>query len=89
MSVDSPDFPLDVLNTSGLVYERMHGRTEWYSHLYSNEELKEVMLKILNVKPKNTYVFFNNDHAMLVNARRMLSMFKELKSDVNYRKSAC
>jgi uncharacterized protein YecE (DUF72 family) len=55
----------------------MHGRTEWYAHLYSNEELKEVVKKILNAKPKKAYVFFNNDHAMLVNSRRMLSMFEE------------
>jgi len=79
VSVDSPDFPLDVFNTNSLVYERMHGRTEWYSHLYSDEELKEVVKKILGVKPKKAYVFFNNDHAMLVNSRRMLGMFEETK----------
>ena len=32
VSVDSPDFPLDVFNINGIVYERMHGRTAWYSH---------------------------------------------------------
>ena len=79
VSVDSPDFPLDVFNTSGLIYERMHGRTVWYAHLYSDEELKEVAEKILNAKPEKAYVFFNNDHAMLVNSRRMLNMFKELR----------
>jgi len=79
VSVDSPDFPCDVLNTSGLVYERMHGRTEWYAHLYSDEELEEVAEKILNVEPKNAYVFFNNNHAMLVNSRKRLSILKEVK----------
>jgi uncharacterized protein YecE (DUF72 family) len=79
VSVDSPDFPLDVFNTSDLVYERMHGRTEWYAHLYSDEELREVADKILSVKPKKAYVFFNNNHAMLVNSRKMLSIFKEAK----------
>ena len=78
VSVDSPDFPLDVFNTSDLAYERMHGRIEWYAHLYSDEELEEVINKILKAKPKKAYVFFNNNHAMLVNSRRMLSMFKEL-----------
>mgnify|MGYP001061005725 CR=1 FL=1 len=81
VSIDSPDFPLEVFNTSGLVYERVHGRTEWYAHLYSDEELEEIMKNILNVKPKpkKAYIFFNNNHAMLVNSRRMLSIFKELK----------
>lgn len=84
VSVDCPDFPLDVFNTSGLVYERMHGRTGWYAHLYSDEELKEVTLRILRAKPKKAYVFLNNDHGMLVNSRKMLDIFKELELDVNY-----
>lgn len=79
VSVDSPDFPRHILNTSGLVYERMHGRTEWYAHLYSDEELREVADKILGVKPKKAYVFFNNNHAMLTNSKEMLSKLKEVK----------
>lgn len=79
VSVDSPDFPLDVFNTNGIIYERMHGRTAWYSHLYSDEELKEVLEKILNAKPKKAYIFFNNNHAMLINSREMLSMFDEIE----------
>ena len=79
VSVDSPDFPLDVFNTNGLVYERMHGRTEWYAHLYSDEELKDVADRILRVKPTKAYVFFNNNHAMLVNSRKMLNILKEAK----------
>jgi uncharacterized protein YecE (DUF72 family) len=79
VSVDSPDFPRDVFNTSDVVYVRMHGRTAWYAHLYSDEELKEVAERIFNAKPEKAYVFFNNDHAMLENARKMLSILKELK----------
>jgi uncharacterized protein YecE (DUF72 family) len=79
VSVDSPDFPRDVFNTSGVVYLRMHGRTEWYAHLYSLEELKEVAERILSIKPEKAYVFFNNDQAMLENSRKMLSILKELK----------
>jgi uncharacterized protein YecE (DUF72 family) len=76
VSVDSPDFPCDVFNTSGMVYVRMHGRTEWYAHLYSAEELKEVADRILRAKPEKAYVLFNNDHAMLENSRKMLSILK-------------
>ena len=74
--VDSPDFPLNVFNTNGLVYERMHGRTEWYAHSYSDEELEEVAEKIVRAKPEKAYVFFNNDSAMLENSRKILSIFK-------------
>ena len=76
VSVDSPDFPLNVFNTNGLVYERMHGRTEWYAHSYSDEELEEVAEKIAKAKPEKTYVFFNNDSAMLENSRKMLNILK-------------
>ena len=76
VSVDSPDFPLEVYNTDGLVYQRMHGRTAWYAHDYSDKELEEVAEKIIKAKPEKAYVFFNNDTAMLVNARKMLDIFK-------------
>ena len=79
VSVDSPDFPLEVYSSNGIVYERMHGRSAWYSHYYTDEELKEVKEKILKVKPKKVYVFFNNDHAMLENAQRMLELLTKGK----------
>ncbi|MEM3551988.1 MAG: DUF72 domain-containing protein [Candidatus Bathyarchaeia archaeon] len=75
VSVDSPDFPLDIFNTNGIVYERMHGRTAWYSHYYTHMELQEVAEKILKVNPEKVYVFFNNNHAMLENAKEMLKIF--------------
>jgi uncharacterized protein YecE (DUF72 family) len=78
VSVDSPDFPLDVYCTNGIVYERMHGRYEWYSHYYTNDELLEVKEKILKVKPKKVYVFFNNNHNMLENAQRMFNLLNEV-----------
>jgi len=74
VSVDCPDFPLDVFNTSGVVYERMHGRYGWYTHYYSDAELRDVANRILEAKPIKAYVFFNNNHAMLDNSRKMLSM---------------
>jgi uncharacterized protein YecE (DUF72 family) len=35
--------------------------------------------KILKVKPKRAYVFFNNNHAMLENSRKMLNILGEVK----------
>jgi len=47
--------------------------------MYSwNDELREVLDKILKIKPAKAYVFFNNNQAMLMNSRGMLSMFKEV-----------
>jgi uncharacterized protein YecE (DUF72 family) len=74
VSFDSPDFPLDIFNTSGIVYERIHGRSSWYSHDYKDKELTEIMQRIVQAKPRKIYVYFNNDTNMLGNARRMLHL---------------
>ena len=76
VSIDSPDFPREIYATNKIVYLRMHGRTAWYSHYYTDEELKEVVEKILEVKPQKIYVFFNNDTNMLRNAQAMLKILK-------------
>jgi uncharacterized protein YecE (DUF72 family) len=76
VSVDSPDFPLEVYRPNGIVYLRMHGRTAWYSHYYTDKELKEVAQKIMKTNPERVYVFFNNNHAMLENARRILQIMQ-------------
>ena len=74
VSVDCPDFPRDILNSNNIIYERMHGRYAWYSHYYSDEELEEVAEKIEKIKPDKVYIHFNNNHAMLENAQRMLKI---------------
>ncbi len=72
VSVDAPDLPREVFSSNGMIYIRMHGRTGWYTHLYTKEELREVWKKIEEKNPRKVYIFFNNDHAMLENAREML-----------------
>ncbi|WP_116421857.1 DUF72 domain-containing protein, partial [Pyrobaculum aerophilum] len=76
VSVDSPEISW-IVSTRGVVYLRMHGRTFWYSHFYDEEELREVAGRILALGPKKVYVFFNNNHAMLENARSMLALLKQ------------
>ena len=78
VSIDSPDLPREILSTNGKVYVRMHGRTSWYNHVYTDEELSDVLLRILLIKPRKVYIFFNNDHGMLVNARRALELYRKI-----------
>ena len=78
VSVDSPDLPLEIFNTNGMVYIRMHGRTAWYDHVYTDEELNDVLQRSLKVKPQKLYIFFNNDHGMLINARKTLELCRKL-----------
>lgn len=77
VSLDSPELPRAIFKTSGVVYVRMHGREAWYAHDYSPEELSEVAKRIVDCEPRKAYVFFNNDHSMLENSRRMLTIFKQ------------
>lgn len=75
VSIDAPKLPSTIMSTS-VVYERIHGRTGWYSHDYSESELQGIKDNILQKNPKKIYVFFNNNHAMLENAIRMYRLLK-------------
>jgi uncharacterized protein YecE (DUF72 family) len=76
VSVDAP-FASIIRKTSSSIYLRMHGRKEWYSYNYSKKELEDIMKGIKAQNPKKAYIFFNNDHDMLENARSMLKLAKE------------
>jgi uncharacterized protein YecE (DUF72 family) len=70
VSIDAPHLPRTIMSQE-VVYERIHGRTAWYSHDYSDSELREIKERILAGHPKTMYVFFNNNHAMMQNAIQM------------------
>ncbi|MCR4427973.1 MAG: DUF72 domain-containing protein [Caldiserica bacterium] len=70
VSQDSPDFK-EKLFPGKTIYLRMHGRKSWYSYDYSLEELESLSLKIKGFSPEKVFIMFNNDQAMLKNARMM------------------
>jgi uncharacterized protein YecE (DUF72 family) len=41
------------------------------------QELEETVKNILEAKPRRIYVFMNNNHYMIANARTILKMFQE------------
>ena len=77
VSVDSPLGTWIAASGNGVVYLRMHGRTAWYAHDYTEEELRGVAEAVASLKPRAVYVFFNNNHWMLGNARLMLRILAE------------
>ena len=79
VSVDEPGITW-VGSTNGIVYLRLHGRTDWYMYDYSEDELRELANRAVSLGPRAIYVFFNNDHWMLGNARKMLTILRELTS---------
>ena len=80
VSVDAPKFTRDIIRTSDTVYLRLHGRTDWYRHDYTCGELEEIAERIVKTKPKNVYIFFNNDHSMLDNARDMRRIMNKMEA---------
>ena len=77
VSVDSPDYRNRIFSGK-TVYMRMHGREGWYSYDYSQAEISETIRRIRELGPEKIYVYFNNNHNMLENARVTLKVFSGL-----------
>lgn len=75
VSIDSPDFQNKIF-PGKIIYLRMHGRVFWYNYCYTKKELQEIAGLIKKEDPEKVYVFFNNNHDMLRNARMMLEILK-------------
>ncbi len=75
VSVDAPGLPREIVNTSGTIYLRFHGREGWYQHNYTKRELNEIKEIIVKKSPEKVFLFFNNDIDMLSNAQLMNSIF--------------
>ncbi len=79
VSIDSP-IGTWIWRSGSAVYLRLHGRSEWYLYNYSSEELRELAKAINGLKPGKAYIFFNNNHYMLENARVMKRVLEEVGS---------
>lgn len=77
VSVDAP-IASWIVSVKDIVYLRMHGREVWYGYDYSRNELLDVAKRVVELSPRKIYVFFNNDHWMLDNARLMKSILEEM-----------
>jgi len=58
-SAKVPDLVVETANTS---YFRFHGITGGYRYNYSDDELKKWAEPIKKTKPKECYIYFNNDY---------------------------
>ena len=76
VSIDAP-IASWIVKTHSIIYLRLHGRTDWYNHYYSIEELTRIAEAILSLEPSRVYVFLNNNHWMLENAVKMLQLLSK------------
>ncbi|MEM1526501.1 MAG: DUF72 domain-containing protein [Ignisphaera sp.] len=73
VSIDAP-IGRYIATSNNTVYLRVHGVDTWYAYEYAYEELMELAEAVLALNPIKVYIFFNNNHWMLENARVMLSI---------------
>lgn len=76
VSADSPAVPRDIINTNGIVYLRLHGRSDWFEHHYSRKELGHIAEAVIKTGCKRVIAFLNNDSSQLKNARALYNIFK-------------
>jgi uncharacterized protein YecE (DUF72 family) len=66
-SVDAPALPNRILASNGVVYLRLHGSETWYTYVYPDEALKEIISQIRALRAHKNAIYLNNDHGMLKN----------------------
>jgi uncharacterized protein YecE (DUF72 family) len=84
-AVSAPRLPEDFPPGQKLVYVRFSGKTRWYRHNYSRDELEEWVRRIRASAAEEVWVYFNNDRQgfAIANAlalRRLLRSAAELRA---------
>jgi uncharacterized protein YecE (DUF72 family) len=60
-SVSAPRLPEDLIRTNDVIYARLHGRSRWYQHDYSRDELNVWADNIATSGARETWIYFDND----------------------------
>ncbi|MEM0322323.1 MAG: DUF72 domain-containing protein [Thermoprotei archaeon] len=80
-SVDAPGLPANTVCTNNTLYMRLHGRGEWYSYVYTQEELNQIVDTIKKSEAKLVGVYLNNDTGMLQNARYLARRLTQTRNE--------
>ena len=67
------------METSDVLYLRLHGSSRWYRHDYSDDELAEWAAKICDSGAREAWVYFDNDRDAFAikNAHEMIRRLGE------------
>lgn len=58
---DSPRWPTETIRTDSSLYIRFHGQPKLFSSKYKNSTLVNWVDRILDLKPRKIFAYFNND----------------------------
>ncbi|MEO6873598.1 MAG: DUF72 domain-containing protein, partial [Opitutaceae bacterium] len=78
-AVSAPRLPEDLPAKVDIIYVRFHGRSKWYRHDYSLEELTLWAERLAATGAKEAWLYFNNDrdaHA-IKNALELRALLQE------------
>jgi uncharacterized protein YecE (DUF72 family) len=77
-SISAPRLPDDLIETSHVIYIRLHGRSRWYRHDYTHDELAAWADKIDKSNAREAWIYFDNDREAFAikNARMLIEQLK-------------
>jgi uncharacterized protein YecE (DUF72 family) len=72
-SISAPRLPDNLVTTNNVIYVRLHGRSRWYRHEYSREEIMAWAEKIAGSGAQEAWIYFDNDRQgfAIKNAREL------------------
>ena len=78
-SVSAPRLPDELIRTADVIYARLHGRSRWYRHDYSPEELSDWARKIEESGAREAWIYFDNDREgfAIKNAQELMRQLRE------------
>ncbi len=78
--VGAPRIPEDFVVTGDVIYVRLHGRSRWYRHDYTDAELNEYAVKIRDSGAREAWVYFDNDNSAFAikNAHELIRQLRAM-----------
>ena len=83
-SVSAPRLSDALIRTNDVIYARLHGRSRWYRHDYTDTELSEWARKIIESGAREAWIYFDNDRNgfAIKNARELILKLREAGAQV-------
>jgi uncharacterized protein YecE (DUF72 family) len=78
-SISAPRLPDELIRTSDTLYARLHGRSRWYRHDYTAEELADWAGKIESSGAREAWIYFDNDREgyAIKNGQQLKEIFRD------------
>jgi len=78
-TVSAPRLPETLVRTNDVIYARLHGRSRWYRHNYTDSELEIWAHQIASSGAQEAWIYFDNDRDAFAigNARTLIGLLRD------------